>query len=78
MEAGVSWLKKKHYIRSNVDLQKKIQDKTEKIASLAGSAEEIMEYALRKKRSAPMQYEVLKEAMGGRLHRIQTGVVLEA
>lgn len=60
VEDGLSWLKKKNLITSNVDFSRKIHDKTEKIASLAISAEETMEYALRKIRSAPMQYEVLK------------------
>ncbi len=60
VDTGLSYLKKKKYIQSDVDFSRKILDKTEKIASLAVSAEEAMEFALRKKRSAPLQYEVLK------------------
>lgn len=59
-ETGISYLKKHKIIRSGVDFNRKIHDKSEKIATLAISAEEAMEYALRKKRSAPLQYEVLR------------------
>lgn len=59
-ETGISYLKKHKIIRSDVDFSRKIHDKSEKIATLAISAEEAMEFALRKKRSAPLQYEVLR------------------
>ncbi len=48
------------FLRPTVEFSQKVHDKTEKIATLAVSAEETMEFALRKKRSAPLQYEVLK------------------
>ncbi len=60
LESGLQYLLKKKLIRSNVDFSRKVHDKSEKIASLAISAEETMEYAMRKKRSAPLQYEVLR------------------
>lgn len=60
VEAGIAFLTKKKLISSNVDFDRRIHDKTEKIASLAVSVEETMEFAKRKMRSAPMQYEVLK------------------
>lgn len=59
-EAGLSYLKKKKLVLSSVDFNRKIHDKSEKIACLAVPAEEAMDFALRKKRSAPLQYEVLK------------------
>ena len=60
LEQALLSLKKKGYLRSSLDFNQKIHDKSEKIASLAVSAEETMEFAQGKKRSAPMQYEVLK------------------
>ncbi len=59
-EIGLSYLKKRKIIASSVDFDRKIRDKTEKIAALSVSAEETMEFANQKKRSAPLQYEVLK------------------
>lgn len=59
-EIGLSFLKKRKIIASSVDFDRKIRDKTEKIAALSVSAEETMEFANQKKRSAPLQYEVLK------------------
>lgn len=60
VEAGLSYLKKKRLIQCGLDFNRKIHDKSERIASLGVSAEEAMEFALRKKRSASLQYEVLK------------------
>ena len=60
IEAGISYLKRKKLIACSMDFNRKVHDKTEQIAALASSAEETMEFALRKKRSAPLQYEVLK------------------
>jgi len=60
LENALQYLKKKKLLESNVDLSRKVHDKSEKIASLAVSAEETMEFALKKRRAAPMQYEVLK------------------
>ncbi len=59
-ENGIAYLKKKGLIASSIDYDRRIHDKTEKIASLAVTAEEAMEYAGRKMRSAPLQSEVLK------------------
>lgn len=59
-ESGLFYLKKKKLIDCSVDFNRKVHDKSERIASLAVPAEEAMEFALRKKRSAPLQYEVLK------------------
>lgn len=60
IEKGLTYLKKRKYITSLMDFDRKIRDKTEKIATLCVSAEETMEFANKKKHSAPMQYEVLK------------------
>lgn len=59
-DTGVAYLKRLNLIASSVDFNRKVHDKTEKIASLAASVEETMEFANRKMRAAPMQYEVLK------------------
>lgn len=59
-ENALFYLKKHGIVASNVDFDRRIHDKTEKIATLAVSAEEAMVFANRKMRSAPMQYEVLK------------------
>lgn len=60
MEETLDLLKKKKVIRSNLDFSKRTSDKTEKIISLCVPAEQAMEAALKKQKSAPMQYEVLK------------------
>ncbi len=60
VKKAITLLKKKKYISSSLDFTRKVHDKTEKIASLHTSAEEAMAYARRKRRSAPLQYEVLK------------------
>lgn len=60
LDKVLSYLQKKKYLRSNVSLRQRIKDKTEWVAELVVSAEETMEFALKKKRSAPLQYEVLK------------------
>ena len=53
-------LQKKKYLTSNLDFAKKIKDKTERLIALAVPAEEAMEYANKRIRSAPLQYEFLK------------------
>lgn len=59
LEAGLKYLTSKGYLRTDVDLSRRAKDKTEKVISLAVSAEEAMKYALRKQKSAPLQYHVL-------------------
>lgn len=60
LQKALQYLLRKHLLRSNTDFSRRVQDKTEQIAGLAVSAEEAMEYAARKKSTAPLQYEVLK------------------
>lgn len=59
LEAGLKYLTSKGYLHTNVDMERRAKDKTEKIISLAVSAEEAMKYALTKQKSAPLQYQVL-------------------
>ena len=53
-------LKKNGYLRSDLDFSKKIRDKQEQMVCLACSAEEAMDYARKRQRSAPMQAELLR------------------
>ena len=57
---AVSYLLKKKWIRCNTSYQKKTGDKTEKVATLAVSAEEAMAYAASRPKSAAMQRSVLQ------------------
>lgn len=59
LDRSIQLLKKKKLIVSSLDYNRRVKDKSEQIASLCLSAEETMEYSLRKKRSAPLQHEVL-------------------
>ncbi len=56
----VSYLVKKKWITARTDFLRKTNDKTEKIATLASSAEEALEYASHRPRSAAMQKSVLE------------------
>ncbi len=53
-------LSKRGLVSVEEELTRKAGDKTERIASLTGTSEETMEYAARKRRSAPAQYAVLE------------------
>lgn len=53
-------LVKKGYLCCDLDFTRKVKDKTEKTVSLAVPAEQAMEYAESKRRSAPLQTELLK------------------
>ena len=56
----VSYLLRKKWITSQTDFQRKTGDKTEKIAALATSSEEAMEFASSRPKSALMQRQVLE------------------
>ena len=58
--AAVSYLIRKKWLKDETDFTRKLGDKTEKIATLASSAEEAMEYASSRPRSASMQRSVLE------------------
>ena len=60
LENALSYLHRKKWITSQTDFQSRCNDKTEKIATLAASAEEALDYAARRPRSAAMQKAVLE------------------
>ena len=59
LDAVLKYLVRKKWILDETDFSRKLGDKTEKIATLAAPAEEVMEYASRCLR-APMQKSVLE------------------
>ena len=56
----LSYLLRKKWITAQTDFQRKTNDKTERIAVLATSAEEAMEFATGRPKSAAMQKQVLE------------------
>ncbi len=56
----VSYLQKKKWITARTDFLRRSGDKTEKIVTLASSAEEALEYASHRPKSAAMQKSVLE------------------
>ena len=60
LESVISYLVKKKWILAKTDFQRKTGDKTEKIATLAASPEEAMEFASHRPKSAAMQRQVLE------------------
>ena len=58
--AVLQYLLKKKWITGKISLLRQTKDKTEKIATLASSAEEAMEFASRRPKSAAMQRNVLE------------------
>ena len=58
--AAVQYLVKKKWIHAQTDFRRRMGDKTEQIASLASSAEEAMEFAAHRPKSAAMQKAVLE------------------
>ena len=59
-EAAIRYLVRKKWITGSTDFQRRIQDKTERIATLSASVEEAMEYASHRPKSAAMQRSVLE------------------
>ena len=59
-EKAVSYLLKKKWITAQRDFSRKTADKTERIATLAVNAEDALEYASRRPKSAAMQRAVLE------------------
>ncbi len=57
---AVSYLVKKKWLSARTDFLQRTSDKTEKIATLAASPEEAMEYASHRPKSAAMQKSVLE------------------
>ena len=60
LEKALAYLLRKKWITGQQDYRRKAGDKTEKIATLASSAEEAMEYASSRPASAAMQRAVLQ------------------
>ena len=60
LEEALSYLVKKKWITAQTEFQRRINDKTEKIVTLASSPEEAMEYASHRPKSAAMQRSVLE------------------
>ena len=59
-QAALQYLLRKKWVRSDADFSRRASDKTEKIATLASSAEEAMEFASRRPKSANLQRAVLE------------------
>jgi len=60
LSEAVSYLVRKKWLTAKSDFIRRTRDKTEKIATLAASPEEAMEYASRRPKSALMQKNVLE------------------
>ncbi len=60
LQGALRYLVTRKYVTTQSDFLRKISDKTERIASLSAPAEEVMEYARRRQRSAPVQYAALE------------------
>ena len=59
-EKAIAYLLRRKLIKSEMDYHRKTGDKTEKVATLASSAEEAMDYAAKRPKSAAMQRAVLE------------------
>ena len=60
MEEVLAYLIRKKWVCSNKDYRRRTQDKTERIATLASSPEEALEFASHRPKSAAMQKSVLE------------------
>ena len=60
LHSALQYLLRKKWIAAQSDYSRRLSDKTERIATLATSAEEAMEYASRRPKSAAMQRSVLE------------------
>ena len=60
LSEALSYLVKKKWLKSETDFLQRTSDKTERIATLASSPEEAMEYASHRPKSAAMQKSVLE------------------
>ena len=59
-EKAIAYLLRKKWITAHTDYRRKTSDKTEKVVTLAASAEEVMAYAASRPKSAAMQRAVLE------------------
>lgn len=60
LKDALRYLMNKKWITSQTDFLRRAGDKTERIAVLAASAEEVMEYGTRKAKTAPVQFRALE------------------
>ncbi len=60
LQKALDYLRHKKWITEKTDFLRRTGDKTEKIATLAAPAEEVMEYAAKRPKSAAMQKAVLE------------------
>ena len=60
LEEAISYLVKKKWVSARTDFLRRTGDRTEKIATLASSPEEALEYAAHRPKSAAMQKSVLE------------------
>ena len=60
LEEALSYLVKKKWVEAQTEFQRRSNDKTEKIVTLASSPEEALEYASHRPKSAAMQRSVLE------------------
>ncbi len=60
LQKALTYLLKKKLIACQTDRRQRVSDKTERIAVLTATAEEVTQYAATKKRSAPLQSAVLE------------------
>ena len=60
LRAALKYLLNKKWITGQRDFLRRAGDKTQKVATLSASVEEVMEYAARKARNAPVQASLLK------------------
>ena len=59
-QGAMQYLTRKKWIRSQTDFSRRLGDKTERVATLASSPEEALEYASHRPKSAAMQKAVLE------------------
>ncbi len=59
-QSAIGYLVRKKWVEGKINLLRQTKDKTEKIATLSASAEEAMEFASRRPKSAAMQRSVLE------------------
>ena len=59
-QGAMQYLTRKKWIRSQTDFSRRLGDKTERVAALASSPEEALEYASHRPKSAAMQKAVLE------------------
>lgn len=60
LQGALKYLLQKKLVRNDSEMLRRTKDKTERMASLAVSAEEAMEYANRRRKSAPVQAALLE------------------